>query len=68
MVISTSPAIVLGWWIIQQGQWESGPSMWNFGVLGAAGIIGGLAYVITAGLLGIKEVKSVMSRIRRQLG
>ncbi|MAY82271.1 MAG: murein biosynthesis integral membrane protein MurJ [Deltaproteobacteria bacterium] len=68
MVISTIPAIVLGWLIIQQGQWESGPSIWNFGILGIAGVVGGIAYVITAGLLGIKEVKSVMSRIRRQLG
>ena len=68
VAIASIPSIGLGMAIQPFGNWELGFTLTNTLILAAIGIVGGLAFVVTATLLKIEEVHSVVGKFRRKLG
>jgi peptidoglycan biosynthesis protein MviN/MurJ (putative lipid II flippase) len=66
MALATIPAVAVASWLMAQGQWAEGPSLLNAGVFALSGLIGGLIYAGSAMALGIAELRTVASRIRRR--
>jgi putative peptidoglycan lipid II flippase len=67
LTAATLPAVGAAWFIIDMGHWESGPTVANAALLGAAGITGGVLYGIAATVLGVKELQRVVERIRSRM-
>jgi peptidoglycan biosynthesis protein MviN/MurJ (putative lipid II flippase) len=68
LTVATLPAVGAAWFIIDMGHWESGPTLTNAAVLGAAGVAGGILYGIAATALGVKELQRVVERVRERIG
>ena len=68
VLIATVPAVVAGMLLHPFGNWESGFTLLNIGLLGAIGVLGGVAYVIAGSLLKLSEINEVVNKFRRKFG
>ena len=68
LTLATLPAVGAAWYVVGMGQWESGPTLANAGILAAAGILGGTLYAIGATILGVKELQRIIDRLRKRMG
>ena len=68
VALAALPSIGLGMFIQTFGNWEQGFSTTNVLTLAALGIVGGIAFVVTATLLKIEEIHSIVGKFRRKLG
>ena len=67
MMVATVPAVGLAQFGMSQGIWSEGPTLFNAFVLAGCGLSVAIIYGLSASLLGLRELKSVLARIRTRL-
>ena len=67
IAVATIPSIACGLFIVRFGDWEGGFGGKNVLLLSLIGIIGGIAYIVSALVLKIPEVQTIVAKFRRKL-
>jgi putative peptidoglycan lipid II flippase len=66
MALAAVPASLLALWICGAGEWDRGPaSLFNWVLLGAAGLAGAGVYVAAAWALDVRILRTLLGRVRR---
>ena len=68
VALASIPSIGLGLLLLPFGDWEAGFTIINIVVLGGIAGVGGIAYVVTATILKVPEIDSIVQKFRRKLG
>jgi len=67
MAIATLPAVGAAWMTMGHGDWSAGPSLHNAGIFVGSMVLGALLYAVSATLLGLGELKTVLRRVASRL-
>jgi len=67
IALATIPAVLFGQLLTNLGDWESGFGIRNIAVLTAIAMIGGVSYSVSALVLKIPEVQTIVRKFRRKL-